>query len=182
MHVCYEIDADDRIVGHDRGWEQFALDNDAPLLANPSTSTVLWDAIADETTTLLWRTLVDHVRAAGEPIDIRYRCDAPHARRWFEATLTPFPDGRVRFDAHLVREELREPVVDERFDVDPDRLIRMCSWCARFECEDDWCEIEDVAARERWLERRRQPIVTHTICPSCFARQLAELDGADPAR
>lgn len=176
VRVAYEIDAADRIIGHDSGWDAFARANDAPELTELDGSIVLWGSIADETTRLLWRALFDHVRDTGRSIDVKYRCDAPHARRWFVATLTPLPDRGMRFDASLAREELREPVVDETFDVDPDRFIRMCSWCARFACGDEWCEIEEAAAHQGWLEQRRQPSVTHTICPPCLEAQLAELD------
>lgn len=176
----YEIDVDGRLVGFDQGWVDFALANDAPGLTAPPPQPVIWDSIGDETTRHLWRTLVDHVRATGEPHDIRYRCDAPHARRWFVTRITPRSDGRVQFDAELVREELREPVIDERIEVDPDRFIKMCSWCARFECGDTWCEVEEAAARSRWLEQRRQPTITHTICPACLETQLAQLDESKP--
>jgi hypothetical protein len=107
---------------------------------------------------------------------VRYRCDAPTARRWFHALVTPLQDGSVQFEARLVREELRAPVVDSFVEVDSDRFIRMCSWCNRFECDDGgWYEIEEAAERERWLEQRRQPSITHTICAECMERQLAEL-------
>lgn len=176
VRVVYEIDVNDRIVDHDGGWERFARENGAPALADPIDPPVLWDSIADETTRLLWRALVDHVRTAGTPLQVGYRCDAPHTRRWFEARLTLHADERVRFDARLVREEPREPVLDGRLPIDHDRLVRMCSWCARFACDDDWCEIEDALRHERWLEMGTQPLVTHTICPTCFDRQMSELD------
>ena len=160
--------------------------NDAPELAQPDGPISLWESIADETTRLLWHELIGHVRRTGTPLNIKYRCDAPHARRWFPARLTPYPDRRVRFVATLVSEELRTPVVDETFAVDPDRFIRMCSWCARFACDDAdarddtrgdvWCEIDEAAERQGWLERRRAPSVTHTVCPSCLEQQLAELE------
>ena len=176
MNVGYEIDAGDRLVGYDQGWIDFALDNDAPGLTAAPPQPVIWGSIVDDTTRQLWQAIVSHVRVTGTPLDIRYRCDAPHARRWFVTRITPLSDGRVKFDAELLREELREPVIDERIEVDTDRFIQMCSWCARFECGDSWCEVEEAAARARWLEQRRQPTITHTICPSCLEAQLAQLD------
>ena len=34
----------------------------------------------------------------------------PHARRWFEMTVSPEANGHVHFHSVLVFEELREPV------------------------------------------------------------------------
>jgi hypothetical protein len=172
--VSYTIDAFDRVIDHDEGWSEFAEQNDAPELTDFRGD--LWSSIADTTTAALWRAVVTHVRETGRAITVRYRCDAPAARRWFDAVVTPLPDGSVQFDAQVVREEPRAPVVDATVPIDPDRFIHMCSWCNRFECSDGaWYEIEEAAERERWLEQRRQPSITHTICAECMSRQLAEL-------
>ena len=113
--------------------------------------------------------IIERVRNSGDAMQVPLRCGAPHARRWFEMTVSPEADGHVHFHSVLVFEELREPVAFldafvERNSTDDE--IALCTWCAQAEYG-EWCEVEDVVRRARLLERSVMPPVVHGVCSAC---------------
>jgi hypothetical protein len=193
--VAYTIDDEDRIVEVNSGWAEFAADNDAPELVEPTSSQTLWQAIADAGTRSMWHSVVTVVRATQRPVTIPYRCDAPHIRRWFEMQVQPMTDQHVQFRSALVAVEPRPApidrieierdtadvtVVDDGVDdgvddsvddsvddgVDLPRILG-CSWCARYQADDHWVELEQAVRHHRWLELHHPPRVKAGICPDC---------------
>ena len=101
--VEYAIDADDVVVPVGDEWSRFARQNDAPELDELAPDRTLWSYFGSDEVRDVWRLLIARVRATQAPAHVPLRCDAPHMRRWFEMTITPEPDGVVRFRsaAHL---------------------------------------------------------------------------------
>ncbi len=184
LTVAYRIDADDHVVSMGDGWSNFARDNGAPELAELTGTQTLWSFFSSDTSRSVWQMIIERVRNSGEAMQVPLRCDAPHARRWFEMTVSPEADGHVHFHSVLVFEELREPVafLDAFVERDStDDEIALCTWCAQAEYEGEWCEVEDVVRRARLLERSVMPPVVHGVCSACrdeLSRECS-LVGAD---
>ncbi|MAJ89642.1 MAG: hypothetical protein CL416_08690 [Acidimicrobiaceae bacterium] len=88
------------------GWLDFALYNGAPELAELIGTQTLWSFFSSDASRSIWQMITERVRNAGEAMQVPLRCDAPHARRWFEMTVSPEADEHVHFRSVLVFEEL----------------------------------------------------------------------------
>ncbi len=144
MIVEYRIDATDRIVAVNPEWAQFARDNDAPDLAVLPLDQPLWSYVTDPHLAMLWKSLVERVRASGQSVRVPFRCDAPWARRWLVMTLDAEPHDVVRFCSTLLREEPREhlAILDAHTARDLSLApLRMCAWCNRCHDGTAWVEL-----------------------------------------
>ena len=178
MVVEYRIDAGDVVTDVGPGWAEFARDNGAPELVVPASDRTIWSYFDRDKVRELWQLLVQRVRALQAEARVPLRCDAPHARRWFEMTLTPAPDGMVHFRSLLVFEESRSPVelLDERTERDAGaEPIPLCSWCGRGQHGSRWLNIEELVREGRLLERDAMPPVSYGICTACRDDMSAEL-------
>jgi hypothetical protein len=178
MVVEYRIDANDILTDVGDGWAEFARENEAAELATPTLDRTLWSYIDRTEIRELWQLLVDRVRNLQREARVPFRCDAPHARRWFEMAIAAEPDGSVRFRSELAFEEPRPPIalLDPETERDPDaEPIRVCSWCGRGEHDGRWLEIEELLRAGRLLERTSMPSISYGICASCRAGMAAEL-------
>lgn len=175
--VEYSIDADDCVMDVDRDWAAFARDNGAPELVELQPARTLWSYFDGDEVRDLWRVLVERVRANQAPARVPLRCDAPHMRRWFEMTLTPEPNGVVRFRSALVFEEERDsvsflgPQTERDAEASP---VAVCSWCGHGHNGDRWVEIEDLVGELRLLEAQ-MPSISYGICPACRDLMSADL-------
>ncbi len=176
--VEYWINGDDFVIDVGQGWSQFARDNGAPGLAGSVLDRTLWTYFAHDEVRELWQLLVDRVRATRKTVRVPLRCDAVHARRWFEMTVTPEADARVHFRCALVFEESREPVAlldagsQRDHDAEP---IPVCSWCGRGRSGSTWLDIEDVVHLDRLLEHTSLPPISYGICEPCRHDMSADL-------
>lgn len=178
MVVEYWIDADDLVTEVGQGWAEFARDNGAPDLAVPATDRTLWTYFDRDEVRNLWRLVIEHVRAARTSVQVPLRCDAPHARRWFDMTITPERDGRLHFRSALVFEEARPPVVLLDLGTERDdgaRAVPLCSWCGRGQLGDRWLDIEALVSSGRLLEREFMPPISYGICAGCRDDMSADL-------
>ncbi|MEM8706785.1 MAG: hypothetical protein AAGE98_10035 [Actinomycetota bacterium] len=170
LTVEYRIDADDQVVGMGDGWSNFARDNDAPELAELSGTQTLWSFLSSDTCRSMWQMIVERVRSTGEPMQVPLRCDAPHARRWFEMTVSPEADSHVHFLSVLVFEELRDPIplLDAFVERDTtEAAIPLCTWCGQVEYDGEWQEVEGMLRSARLLERPTMPPVDYGVCAGC---------------
>lgn len=175
--VEYRIDSDDVVIAVTEDWAAFATDNGAPELAELGSARTLWSYFDRDEVRDLWRHLVEQVRARQVEAHVPLRCDAAHARRWFEMTITPEPDGVVRFRSVLVFEESRPAVSLLGGPSTPDGnqpAVPVCSWCGDGHDGARWRRIEDVVRDLRLLEDRL-PSVDYGICPTCRSRMSADL-------
>lgn len=176
--VEYRIDAQDRVSSVGDGWASFARENDAPELAVPASDRELWSYFDLQEIRELWQLVVGRVRATQAEAKVPLRCDAPHARRWFEMTVTPEADEGVRFRSVLAYEETRPAValLDPHTERDTEAsVVVLCSWCGRGQHGDAWLEVESLVRSVRLLERDDLPPVSHGICGSCRREMSAEL-------
>lgn len=175
--VEYRIDADDRVMGYGDGWGNFARENDAPELAELAGTETLWSFMSSETCRGMWQMIVERARSGGEALQVPLRCDAPHARRWFEMVVTPEADGQVHFLSTLVFEELREPVslldmAAERDDAG--EAVPLCTWCGQVEHDGRWTDVETLLREARLLEQPVMPPVDYGVCSGCRDDMTAE--------
>ena len=182
--VEYRIDGDDIVSQVGRDWADFARDNDAPELAVQKSDRTLWSYIDDNEIRELWQLLVRRVRTTRSEVHVPFRCDAPHARRWFDMTIVPEADNRVLFRSVLVYADWRPPValLDRYSERDPTaQPVVVCSWCGRGRHGPQWLDIEDLVRADRLLERTSMPPISHGICAACRDDMSAELFGAGGA-
>jgi hypothetical protein len=176
--VEYWIDADDVVTDVGQRWAAFARDNSAPELAVPAPDRTLWSYFDHDEIRELWQLLVSRVRTLRRPATVPLRCDAPHARRWFELTVTPEADGRVHFRSVLAFEEDRPAVrlLDPGCERD-DRAepVQLCSWCGRGRHGDTWLDIEELVRATRLLESESLPPISNGVCGACRDEMSAEL-------
>jgi len=176
--VEYRIDDDDMVAQVGRDWADFARDNDAPQLAVPTSDRTLWSYIDNDEIREMWQLLVGRVRATQTEARVPFRCDAPHARRWFEMAIVPEADNHVRFRSVLIYADWRPPVAlldlySER-DAGAQPVV-VCSWCGRGQHGSGWLDIEELVEVDRLLERASMPPISHGICGSCRDEMAAEL-------
>ena len=194
--VEYWIDANDVVIDVGQSWADFARDNDAPELAVLAVRPHPVDVLRQRRGRELWRLLVERVRALQKGAEVPLRCDAPDARRWFDMTITPEPDGRVHFRCVLVFEEARPPVslLDPHSERDVGlQPVALCSWCGRAQHGSRWLDIEELVRAARLLERRRCPrsptgsarpavMRCRRSCSFLAATANPRIDSRDPSR
>ena len=188
MVVEYRIDANDVLTDVGSGWAEFARGNDADELADPAADRTLWSFMDREEIRELWQLVVERVRRLQRGAHVPFRCDAPHARRWFEMAVTPETDGGVHFRSVLAFEEPRSPVVlldprvDRAVDVEP---VQLCSWCGRGHHDEGWVDVEELVSAGRLLEQASPPPISFGICGPCRDEMAADVlvpaHTADPA-
>jgi hypothetical protein len=170
--LIHRIDASDRLIFADPAWWQFARDNDASeLVPNTVLGRLLWDFIAGDEVRYLYRLILARVRSSGTVMVTPLRCDAPHVRRFVNLVIIPGEEGRIQFESHLLREEVREPVeLLSPMAKRADWLVRMCAWCKSVHVASEWVQVEIAVERLNLFEMSSLPGVTHTICPECERR------------
>ena len=165
--ACYAIDADDRIVWTDAGFADLARGYGMPDLASAAAGRPLLDFVAGERPRDLQKVLIGRARASasGEPLELRYRCDAPDMRRFAVLQVAARPDDSVVFATWFESTEDRpyQPLLDPRAPHDAVATVRLCAWCNRVDAGDGWQEVEDITA----TADARPPAVEHGLCEIC---------------
>lgn len=167
--VEYRIDGDDVVVEVGGSWAEFAATNDAPELADAGTGRTLWSSMSPGELRDLWQEAVARVRERGEATTVPFRCDGPGARRWFEMTITPEPDGHLRFRSEMTFEMERPTVAALGRSDDPatDDAIDVCSWCGKGFDGEGWHPVEEVLSARRMLAGTTPGRVRFGLCPAC---------------
>ena len=168
----YTINAQDQIVSVNRSWQEFADSNGATNIdGDQELGHSVWHYITGAEVRQLYEMLFDGVRRKRRAVTVPFRCDAPDRRRFMELQVTPgSTDGALVVSCVTLREEERDgaPLFAET-DPDPDKLLKVCSWCKHIEMDDDWVEVEEATQRLNLFAARRLPRLTHGICPQCAA-------------
>ena len=175
----YEVDRADLIRAVGGGWDEFARENDAPELVQARViGRHLWDYVSDHTTKMLLRRLLSEVRDHEREVQIPFRCDGKHIRRFMNFRAAPALHGGVQVRTRLVREEPVPELLElrSRPPLMGESMLRMCSWCNRIELPRGWAELADAVREEELFHSASLPQVTHGMCPTCTGTILAELE------
>ena len=167
--LVYRLNARDEICFVGEGWARFAEENDAPGLAPERVLNVpLWEFISDAETRLVYREIVGRARE-GRPSGFTFRCDAPARRRLMRMEVVPHGGDGVQFEVTRLRAETRPH--QALLDVTAQRteeLLRVCSWCKKFDVGGEtWEEVEVAVTRLGLFEREAMPRLTHGMCGPC---------------
>src|SRR4051812_21786336 len=166
--ASYAIDARDRIAWTDDGFAELAHEHGQPTLAAQAVGSPLTDFVAGERPRTLQHALIARARSAqaGEPLELRYRCDSPHIRRFAILQMTTGPDdGTLVFTTwfEAVEESPYQPLLDyER--PRGTGSVELCAWCNRVSAGDGWHEVEDLPLPVAGAE---PPAVEHGLCEIC---------------
>jgi hypothetical protein len=178
--VSYRIDRTDRLLEVNDEWKRFAVANDAPELVDGVLNRSLWAFIADATTANVYHQLLSRVRA-GHVVTFPFRCDAPALRRWMQMRMSSLANGEILFESAIVETQPTSAgtVWDRRAARGAD-FLTTCSWCKRMKVEDRWEEVEDAVALLALFLQDRLPMITHGMCPRCYASIMESLDPSTP--
>ncbi|MBV8857630.1 MAG: hypothetical protein JOZ96_22705 [Acidobacteria bacterium] len=167
--LIYRLNEHDQICFVGEGWARFAEENDAPGLADEKVLNLsLWDFINDLETAHLYREIVRRARE-GRRVGFRFRCDSPARRRLLRMEVTAHEGGGVQFETVTLRAEQRpyQPLLDVLVPRTKE-LLRVCSWCKKFDVGGGtWEEVEVAVARLGLFEREGLPRLTHGMCRPC---------------
>lgn len=175
--LTYRIDSEDRIVFISPGWDNFADENFGQTSKSHNIlGKKLWEFIKDPQTSQIYIMLVEKVRKTGEKIKVPFRCDSPEFRRYLFMEIKELEGGIIEFNSILEKVERREKVrlLEEDVERSSD-FVKVCSWCKKvyFEQDKKWYEVEDFVQKMNLFSEQILPMLTHTMCDSCF-RQLSE--------
>lgn len=177
--VCvYEIDADDRIVFCNDVWDIFARENDGrSLIFENIEGKLLWDFVADPSTSDLYKRLVAHVRAGGV-VRFSLRCDSPSLFRLLEMKIALTKKKHVRFSTRVkkIEDRCHQSLHFSNLEVSKEPLL-VCSWCGRVNIHRRTWQSVDVAVTQlKIFELSKMPPLSHGICPSCLKNISSLLD------
>lgn len=161
--AAYAVDADGRIVWTDEGFAALARDHGHPELAGTGlVGRPLTEYVSGERPRALQQAILARAHALGEPIELRYRCDAPEMRRHATLRIDPRADGGVVFTTWFDEVEARpyQPLLDPNRPR-ADEAVGFCAWCNRVDAG-GWREADDLPATAG-----KPPRVAHTVCAIC---------------
>lgn len=180
LTLNYRIDAEDRVIGVNDAWGEFAAANDGgEVIAEKVIGRPLWDFVSGEGIAELYWQMIRRARE-GHAVEFTYRCDAPEWRRLFRMTVQSHAHGVVEFRSVLEWEEQRPKVqLLDCHQARDERWTRVCSWCQNVAVSDDaWLPVEEAVARLELLATETMPKLTHGICPACRAGMMTKLQPA----
>lgn len=174
----YRIDAANRIVEVDSGWDCFATANGAShLTLERLRGRPLLEFFADQRLRYIYQLLIDSVREHGGARRLPFRCDGPECRRYMELNIRGTSSGFVDFCTRLVKEEPRQKVKLLMEDVTRDEsFLTICSWCKKVKVDaQKWLEVEQAIAHLDLFYAQRLPALTHGICQGCLEDLRSQL-------
>lgn len=176
--IVYRIDAKDRIVSIDPGWDEFAASNGAPALRTAGVlGRPLWDFVSDATTRLIYRGVLSRARA-GARVSFPLRCDSATVRRSLEITAGLDENGWVVFRSRTVGLDERARPLPPHAGPGTDGSLRMCGWCKKVATPSGWREVEEAIEELGLFGAPRLPLASHGICEACAAMMSAQLEAA----
>jgi hypothetical protein len=166
------VDAEDRIVGISGAWDKFARENDGrSLVGRAVLNANLWQFVTGLENRLVYRQIMDYVRARTRVVRFLFRCDGPDHCRLVGMRVAPEPNGGCSFETSILCEHRRPhlPLLDARSPKSSD-TIALCNWCMRADCGPlGWRDLSDPAVRAMLREPTDAPRPVFTICPECLA-------------
>lgn len=180
LRLVYRIDGGDRISYVNPAWSEFARANQGEaVMPERVLGSSLLESVEDPTVQQLYNAMIKRARA-GQPVQFKYRCDAPDRRRTFEMDIRQVDNDEVEFISALRKEEVRPKVAVLQAGAPRDnRLLRVCSWCQQVALPDyTWVPVEIAVQKLGLLEGESFPSLTHGICEPCRANWEKEVNKA----
>jgi hypothetical protein len=162
--ATWAVAPDNTIAWVDHGFHQLAGYHGVPDLGERAVGRPLTAFVAGERPRQLQEELLARARHSEEPLRLRYRCDAPHERRFGMLELAGQPGGGVLLRTSFTECEMRPPAA--LLDFAAPRAggsVRECAWCNRFDI-DGWHDAEEAARR---LNGGALPPVEWSVCEIC---------------
>lgn len=162
--ASYAIDAERTIRWTDNGFGALARDHGCPELADGIAGQPLGGFVAGDRPRDLLASIIERASTARAPLELRYRCDGPEARRFAVLRVAAQPDGGTVFTTwfEAVEQRPHQPLLDYSLPRG-DGVVRLCAWCNRVDAG-GWREIEDVT---RQSVPDDLPRVEHSVCEIC---------------
>ncbi|MGB5736707.1 MAG: hypothetical protein WBM40_19940 [Thiohalocapsa sp.] len=169
----HRIDGDGRISFVNGNWLAFAAENDWPVTSAQVLGTDLLASVSEPRTRHVYGMLIERVRKSGQPVQFRYRCDAPDCRRLLEMHMH-YDRGlnEVEFRSTAISIERRESIalLDVRRSARSSETLSICSWCKAVQTPQAWVELEQAVVRLGLFAAEALPRLSHGICPDCSGR------------
>jgi hypothetical protein len=176
----YRIDKSDNIIYLSDNWSDFALANDAATICVPQLilGKSLWSFIADFETRHIYGLMLTRVRETLEPAVIPINCDSPELKRVFQISMTAMNDGAVEFSSTLVEISQRQYIkILDRSVIRSEDIVKICSFCKKIAVSDsEWAETSEAIKILNLFGNITMPLLSHGVCPSCYASITAEMD------
>lgn len=176
--LLYRIDAANRLTWVNEAWSDFARENQSEeFLPKQVLGQDLLGAFSDPTVRQLYVSMIQQVRS-GKEVTFDYRCDVADKRRTFTMTIRLRPDYEVEFVSTLRSEESRVPITLLKKGVprDPERFLRMCSWCQGVAMPSGtWLPVEEAVVELNLMSADHLPRLTHGMCDACLGIMMEKL-------
>lgn len=163
--MWYRVDAQNVLREVSPDWDDYAVEARA---SGASEYTVLnrplWGFVADIDTQAFLNALFFHVRQTDAAIALRYRCDGPNIRRWFQMRIEPTRGQGIFVSHELQKSEAGSSVVK----IPPLDVTCQCTQCLRYHANQQWIEgtLSDPGP---------DTLIARRVCPECRARAIAAI-------
>lgn len=177
LPVVYRIDAADIIENVNDAWAQFAIDNDAPLLATEVIGRSIWDYISGPQVRHIYASVFERVRKHHCHLSFPLRCDSPSLYRAMRLSVSPLSEGRIEFCSVLetIRAQPRTlDILRPNLGASLTYVLKMCSWCKAMEVGARWKPIEQAIEEMRLLNQERLPTIMQALCNSCRVKYMQD--------
>lgn len=172
MSICrYRVDGDDRLVAIEGDWDRFASANRGNAVEQRKVlGYSLWHFISGLETRLVYRQIMDYVKARRRIVRFLIRCDGPRWRRLLGMRVAPEPGGGCVFEtAILLQHAQRTLKLLDTACAKSGETVALCNWCMRMDCGPlGWRALDDLWVRRNVLLQNPPPRPIFTICPDCL--------------
>ena len=182
LPVVYRINAADIIEDVNDAWGQFAIENDAPLLATEVIGRSIWDYIAGPEVRHIYASIFERVRKQHCQLSFPFRCDSPRLYRAMRLSVSPMSEGKIEFCSipETIRAQPRTlDILQLRWTSLPSSVVQMCSWCKAIAIGAQWKPIETAIEELGILTRESMPGIIHDLCDSCRVEYMQDYIAED---
>lgn len=181
-NIVYRINPEHKIVFVNEYWYQFASENNAPELTAASVlDQSLWSFLRHGDSRDIYTEILKKFHP-NKNVVFRFRCDSPDYKRLLEMNISADDNGEIQFETRILQiEKLRkENFVDSEFGRTSE-MLRVCSWCKRFDVgQENWEEIEKAVNSLGFFENNGLPQLTHGMCQSCYEQVRRQFETRKP--
>lgn len=166
----YTIDKDGRILDVDENWDIFAIENNAKdnTLKDQVIGKKITSFITSDHVRMWFESLISLAQISGKRVEREYRCDSPYEKRYMLMIIIPLKNGNLLVEHYLLKTEKIDKTLELDFsEKSSDSAIR-CSVCGKFNYDDKWIEIDELAKIVDIFKLS----VSDVVCNSCTLKIL----------